>query len=250
MIYDLVNTNIVNVTADAIVLPANSMLKEGTGTSKAIFEAAGRKQLTQACQKIGTCEIGNAVPTLAFDLKAKYIIHAVVPKWIDGHHSEYDLLSSAYLSSLNVADVMGCESIAFPLLASGNNGFDLEVAFQIAEESIESFTGTKLKKAFLVLYGKHIVSIAKEKGFNIIEIPEDFHIQEMKQVHKEKAKKMAEDGKEILQKFLEDQVQKGLNYLKDEKNREKILKEGVEIVGLVFQILKIANGKKQSDSDA
>ena len=27
MIYDLVNTNIVNVTADAIVLPANSMLK-------------------------------------------------------------------------------------------------------------------------------------------------------------------------------------------------------------------------------
>ena len=138
MKFDIVKTNIVNVHADAIVLPANTALKEGSGTSTAIFEAAGRKKLTQACKKIGSCEVGSAVPTLAFDLEAKYIIHAVVPKWIDGNHNEYDLLSSAYLSALKVADIMGCTSIAFPLLASGNNGYDLDLAFQIAKESINS----------------------------------------------------------------------------------------------------------------
>ena len=51
MKFDLVKSNIINVTADAIVLPANSMLKEGSGASAAIFEAAGRKDLTKACKK-------------------------------------------------------------------------------------------------------------------------------------------------------------------------------------------------------
>lgn len=110
MQFEVVKTNIVNIVADAIVLPANKSLKEGSGTSRAIFEAAGRKALTKACDKIKHCETGNAVPTLAFDLSAKYIIHAVVPRWVEGESGEYDLLSSAYLSSLNIADIMGCES--------------------------------------------------------------------------------------------------------------------------------------------
>ena len=83
MKFELVKTNIINIPADAIVLPANTLLKEGSGASAAIFEAAGRKKLTQACKKIGSCEVGSAVPTLAFNLDANYIIHAVVPKWID-----------------------------------------------------------------------------------------------------------------------------------------------------------------------
>lgn len=80
--------------------------------------------MTKGCEKIGYCSIGNAVPTLAYKLNAKFIIHTVVPKWIDGNNSEYDFLSSAYLSALTAAELMGCESISFPLLGSGNNGFD------------------------------------------------------------------------------------------------------------------------------
>ena len=239
MKFDLVKSNIINVTADAIVLPANSMLKEGSGASAAIFEAAGRKDLTKACKKIGFCEVGSAVPTLAYNLNARYIIHAVVPKWIDGRSGEYDLLSSAYLSALNVADVMGCETIAFPLLASGSNGFDLELAFQIAEKSIESFTGCNLKKVIIVLYGNHILTIVRKYGFNFIEIPVDFHKEEQRQNHKAKARKMAEEGKEIAQAFLEDQIQKGLNYLKDKDNREIIIEAGMEIAKGVFRLSKL-----------
>ena len=46
MNFGIAKCNIVNVKADAIVLPANSALKEGPGASEAIFEAAGRRQLT------------------------------------------------------------------------------------------------------------------------------------------------------------------------------------------------------------
>lgn len=100
MKFKIIKANIVDVASDAIVLPANEALKEGSGTSKAIFTAAGRKELTKACKELGHCSTGSAIPTLAYNLSSKYIIHAVVPKWIDGEHSEYDLLSSAYLASL------------------------------------------------------------------------------------------------------------------------------------------------------
>lgn len=238
MKFDLVKTNIVNVAADAIVLPANEKLKEGGGASAAIFEAAGRKQLTQACRKIGFCEVGSAVPTLAFNLNANYIIHAVVPKWMDGNHDEYKLLSSAYLSSLKVADVMGCTSIAFPLLASGNNGYDLELAFQIARESIESFEGTKLKKVILVIFGNRITSIVKDLGYDAAEIPADLKKQKQKQAEKEKTQRFMEEGKEIAQKFLEDQIQKALDYLKNKKNRERLLDAAMLIVKIVFSAAK------------
>ena len=238
MNFDIVNTNIVNVSADAIVLPANTRLKEGSGTSRAIFEAAGRKQLTQACRKIGTCPVGSAVPTLAFDLNAKYIIHAVVPKWMGGENGEYELLGSAYLSSLNIADVMGCESIAFPLLASGNNGFDRELAFQIAKESIESFDGIHVKKVILVLFGNQTANLAKELGYRVLEIPIDLHKEAQKQAQKDKTKKMMDDGKEIALSFLDEQVQKGLEYLKDERNRKKILAAGVWIAKQAFKAVK------------
>ena len=47
---------------------------------------------------------------------------------------------------------MRCESVAFPLLASGNNGFDKELAIQIAKESIGQFEGDTLKKVYLVVF--------------------------------------------------------------------------------------------------
>ena len=74
MKFEIVKANIIDVVSDAIVLPANEGLKEGPGSSKAIFSAAGRKELTQACKKLGHCNIGSAVPTLGYNLSSKYII--------------------------------------------------------------------------------------------------------------------------------------------------------------------------------
>ena len=48
MKFEIVKAKIIDVVSDAIVLPTNEALKEGPGSSKAIFSAAGRKELTQA----------------------------------------------------------------------------------------------------------------------------------------------------------------------------------------------------------
>lgn len=220
---EIIKTNIVNVSADAIVLPANTALLEGSGASTAIFEAAGRKQLTQACKIIGSCKVGSAVPTLAFNLRAKYIIHAVVPRWIDGSSGEYELLSSAYLTALSIADVMGCSSIAFPVLASGNNRFDKHLALQIAKESFETFEGNNLRKVILVIFDEATTSIIKDQGYDVAEIPYNLQKEEQQLARKAKARGIVECGKEIALNFFEDQLQNGLNFLKDPNNQEYII---------------------------
>lgn len=50
MQFEITRNDITNMAVDAIVLPANLRLREGSGTSKAIFEKAGRKELEKACK--------------------------------------------------------------------------------------------------------------------------------------------------------------------------------------------------------
>ena len=177
--------------------------------------------------------MGSAVPTLGYALPAKYIIHAVVPKWIDGNHNEYDLLSTTYASALELADVMECKSIAFPLMASGNNGYDLELALEIALKSIEAYETKSLELVEIVVFGNHIADIVKEKGYDVTLLPRNLENDEKEKVRLLARKKMMDDAKEIAQQFMEDQIQKGLNYLKDPNNRENLLKFGAAIVKIV-----------------
>lgn len=69
---------------DAIVNAANTALIPGGGVDGALNQAAGPK-LKQAMAKIGGTPTGTAVITPAFDLPAKYVIHAVGPRYIDGN---------------------------------------------------------------------------------------------------------------------------------------------------------------------
>jgi len=238
MKFKIIKANIVDVASDAIVLPANEALKEGSGTSKAIFTAAGRKELTKACKELGHCSTGSAIPTLAYNLSSKYIIHAVVPKWIDGEHSEYDLLSSAYLASLNIAEVMGCESVAFPLLASGNNGFDKQLAVRIAEESIKSFEGVNLKKVFLVVYGDTMETYMKSLGYNVLVIPAHVKMNDKKIHHQDKQKKLIADGKDVVQDILEAQLEKAIEWIKKPENQKILFEAGIAVFKLAFKKIK------------
>ena len=105
-------------------------------------------------------------------LPAEYIIHAVVPKWQGGEQNEYALLSAAYLSSLMIADSLKIESVAFPLLAAGNNGFDPRVAYFVAKNTVENFEpSNNLKKVYLTIYSKTAEALLLTLGEDIAETP-------------------------------------------------------------------------------
>lgn len=66
----MIRNDITKVAADAIVNPSNRNLLQGSGTSRAIYQAAGEQELTASCEAIGRCDLGRAVCTPAFGLPA------------------------------------------------------------------------------------------------------------------------------------------------------------------------------------
>ena len=132
MPFQIIRNDITKVKADAIVNTANPMPLYANGTDRAIYEAAGADQLLAERKKIGPIKRGEVAVTPAFQLNAKYIIHAVGPGWEGGNHGEYEILQSAYEKSLEKARKLGCQSIAFPLMATGVNGFPKRHAMKIA----------------------------------------------------------------------------------------------------------------------
>jgi len=144
--------SIVKMQVDAVVNAANTDLKAGGGVCGALFSAAGRERLGQACSRIGFCPTGKAVVTEAFDLPARYIIHTPGPVYQDGRHGEESVLRSCYLNSLRLAHSLGCASIAFPLISSGIYGYPKDQALHVAISAIAGFLLDHDMLVHIVLY--------------------------------------------------------------------------------------------------
>lgn len=161
----ILKTGITNLTTDALVNAANEGLWEGGGVCGIIFKAAGADQLQAACNAIGGCKTGSAVITPGFNLKSKYIIHAVGPRWQDGKHNEPKLLYSAYKQSLILAVKNNCKSVGFPLISAGIFGYPVDKAWRKALQACLDFQkanpDTELDIKFAVI-DDSILSIGKK----------------------------------------------------------------------------------------
>ena len=166
MPFEIVRNDIVNMQVDAVVNTANPAPVIGSGVDSGIHKKAGR-ELLLARQKIGRIEFGDAAITPGFGLDAKYVIHTVGPIWKDGEHGEKQILSSCYRKSLALAKEHECESIAFPLIATGNYGFPKSLALQIAVHEISNFVLENEMQIYLVVFGKEALSFS-EKLFNYV----------------------------------------------------------------------------------
>ncbi len=154
MPFQIIRNDITKVKADAIVNTANPNVAVGSGTDSAIYHAAGEKQLLAERKKIGIMMPGEAAHTPAFNLDAEYIIHTIGPSWIDGNHNEREILHSCYEKSLNLAAELECNSIAFPLIATGVYGFPKDEALQIALAEINKFLLSNDMKVILVVFDR------------------------------------------------------------------------------------------------
>lgn len=148
----IVKGDISTFAGDAVVNAANKYLAPGSGVCGAIFNKAGYLELQNECAKIGGCEVGNAVITNGYNLKANYIIHAVGPYYLRDQHPE-ELLESVYENIFKVAIEHKIKSIALPSISTGIFSFPLQKAVPIALKVIKKYAD-KMDDIYVYCYDK------------------------------------------------------------------------------------------------
>lgn len=166
MPFDIVRNDITNMQVDAIVNAASRLPRVGAGVDSAVHKKAG-PSLLAARKEIGYIRPGTAAITPGFGLGAEYVIHAATPTWIDGAHGEAEALRSAYDMSLALAAERGCDSIAFPLLASGNHGFPKQKVLQVAVAAFSEFLMENEMQIYLVVFGKESLRLSEKLVHNV-----------------------------------------------------------------------------------
>ena len=163
--------DITSAEVDAIVNAANPKMVGGGGVDGAIHRAAGPK-LLEACLRVKPhdgirCRVGESRITEAGELKARYVIHTVGPRF---HYDEEPekLLSSSYYCSLRLAIDNECSSIAFPAISCGAYGYPLTEAADIAIRQCSLAEFRELQIRFY-LYGEQSYRVWERRldgGFN------------------------------------------------------------------------------------
>jgi O-acetyl-ADP-ribose deacetylase (regulator of RNase III) len=120
---------------DAIVNAANEALAPGGGVC-GVIRRAGGDEIFDECARLGGCATGDAKATAAGRLPTRHVVHAVGPVWSGGGAGEAELLASAYRRSLEVAEGLGCRTIAFPALSTGIYGYPPELAAPVAVAAV------------------------------------------------------------------------------------------------------------------
>lgn len=131
----LIQADITNFSVDAIVNSANKTLLGGGGLDYIIHKKAGplmKAECIRLHQEKGGCQTGEAVVTTAGNLPAKYLIHAVGPRWLDGERNEPQLLCDAYSNALMKANEIAAKTVSFPNISTSVYKFPRQHAAEIA----------------------------------------------------------------------------------------------------------------------
>src|SRR5579863_9135842 len=112
----LIRADITTLTVDAVVNAANQSLAGGGGVDGAIHRAAGPELMRELRERYEGCPTGSAVITGGGRLSARYVIHAVGPRWGGGGHDETGLLASAYRTAFTLAAQHSCATVSAPAI--------------------------------------------------------------------------------------------------------------------------------------
>ncbi|MGM0590335.1 MAG: macro domain-containing protein [Halobacteriota archaeon] len=151
MEFAVVQGDIATQEADALVNAAGTSLKMGSGVAGALRRAAGSGLDDEAVSK-GPVELGQVAVTGAYDLDARYVVHAAaMPHYGDGRATATSI-RNATRNALTAADERGCRSLVIPALGCGVAGFPLREGARIISEEIARYDPESLSDVRFIAY--------------------------------------------------------------------------------------------------
>lgn len=161
MPYQIVRNDITAMHVDAIVNPTDAQYSGAGGTDAQVHRMAG-DALRRACDCLPRLERGQVAITKGYRLPCRMIIHTVGPVWQDGLHGERETLYNCYRGALEAAEARGCETVAFPLIASGTFGYPKDQVLRIALEAIGDYLMAHSMTVYIVVYDKEAYAVSKK----------------------------------------------------------------------------------------
>lgn len=146
----LLMCDITDLNIESFVYYARHDLTLGSGFGTAI-SVRGGPSIQEELKKFGALETTEVVVSSAGEMKAKYIIHAVGPRF-----QEEDIVSklkTTVHNCLKHAEEKGITAIAFPPMGSGFYGVPLDVSAQVTLNTIKEYLSgeTKIKDVVICL---------------------------------------------------------------------------------------------------
>lgn len=153
MEFTVIQGDIANQEADALVNAAGTSLRMGSGVAGSLRRNANGPINEEAMEK-GPVDLGDVAVTDAYDLDADHVIHAAaMPHYGDGCATA-ESIRSATRRLLEKADELGCNSIVVPILGTGAAGFDFREGARFVCEEIRTYEPSSLIDTRVIAYSR------------------------------------------------------------------------------------------------
>jgi len=150
VLIEIVDGDIATLEVDAVANAANDRLWMGAGVAGALKRAGGEQIEREAMAK-GPIPVGTAVATAAGRLPARYVIHGAVMG--QDLRTDADLVRRTTRACLELADELGCRSLALPAFGTGVGGFRLDECARIMVDETRAFAPRSLEHVVFAVFG-------------------------------------------------------------------------------------------------
>jgi O-acetyl-ADP-ribose deacetylase len=147
---EVLEGDITALDVDAIANAANDHLWMGAGVAGAIKRSGGEEIEREARAK-GPIPVGTAVATGGGRLRARYVIHGAVMG--QDLQTSAELIERTTRSCLEVADELGCESLALPAFGTGVGGFALAECARLMVRTARAYEPRTLRRLVFAVFG-------------------------------------------------------------------------------------------------
>jgi O-acetyl-ADP-ribose deacetylase (regulator of RNase III) len=147
---EVVDGDIASLEVDAIANAANDHLWMGAGVAGALKRAGGEEIEREAMAK-GPIPVGTAVATGAGRLAARHVIHGAVMG--QDLRTNAELVRKTTRACLELADELGCRSLALPAFGTGVGRLALDECAEAMVAEGRAFAPASLERVVFAVFG-------------------------------------------------------------------------------------------------